>query len=158
MVPQSGTIASTETSNVALLQASMASPTDTSGPNNVPEQEPIRETTDLHRACSSARSLDVIRVALRENPTATTVLDENGKLPLHHLAENEALYLEDETLQTAGDKLGTFIIDELLPKCPDAPNTTDDQGHVPFSSSLVKWVTEIHKYETNSTTSARFHP
>ncbi len=77
--------------------------TNDTGCANVPEI-PTRETTDLHQACSSARSLDDIRAALRENPTATTVQDENGKLPLHHLAENEALYLE-EALQNAGDKL-----------------------------------------------------
>jgi hypothetical protein len=150
---QSGTTASTETSNVALLHSLM---TNDTGCPNVPE-EPIRKTTDLHQACSSAWSLDDIRAALRENPTATTVHDENGTLPLHHIAENEALYLE-ESLQAARDKLDTFIIDELLPRCPLAPNTTDDQGHVPFSSNVFKWVMEMHKDETNSTASSRVHP
>jgi hypothetical protein len=71
----------TETSNVAMLHSLKTN--DTFGSPNVPE-EPIRETTDLHRACSSGRSLDDIRAALRKIPTAISVQDKYGKLPLHY--------------------------------------------------------------------------
>lgn len=144
----------------------------------------------LHRACYEARTTTELYTSILQSyppcngsdslklssyrqkniislPASQT--DSKGRLPLHILSMNGDLArsrLESEEMNN-GQSLEQFIKDFLLPACPVAINTKDDNGQIPFEHEIKLWIENSHEkelmeynqnLETNSNTTTRTLP
>lgn len=96
--------------------------------------------TKLHElAADPDTTVEALRLQLEEDPRSASIVDHDGKLPLHIISEN--VYLTEKL----GDSLDKFILDELIPRNRRALVAQSNDGHFPFVQALMDWVELINE-------------
>mmetsp|Transcript_1620 Transcript_1620/g.3375 ORF Transcript_1620/g.3375 Transcript_1620/m.3375 type:complete len:1482 (-) Transcript_1620:308-4753(-) len=102
------------------------------------DQQP--RTTRLHTAAADPDStIQDLKDALNEDPSYASMADEEGKLPLHLISENDML------TDNLGEELDAFILDDLIPKNRKALVAQSNDGHFPFVQALLDWVDLVNE-------------
>eukprot|EP00586_Coscinodiscus_wailesii_P020839 CAMPEP_0172518540 /NCGR_PEP_ID=MMETSP1066-20121228/290886_1 /TAXON_ID=671091 /ORGANISM="Coscinodiscus wailesii, Strain CCMP2513" /LENGTH=1090 /DNA_ID=CAMNT_0013300959 /DNA_START=85 /DNA_END=3357 /DNA_ORIENTATION=+ len=104
------------------------------------DKNSITPSTSLHKSLSSRdANISSLRTQLLTFPSQASVRDERGRLPLHLLSLNKRLLLQTPSALLKRE-LKDFITD--LVKCyPEAVIARDNDGFIPFSYSLIDWIT-----------------
>ena len=96
--------------------------------------------TKLHQILAGYdTTIGQIRRALDKNPSAASIADKHGKLPLHILSENDDLHAK------LGPVLDGFILDELIQKNRKALITRSKEGDFPFVRAIREWLENINE-------------
>lgn len=102
------------------------------------------ETSELHVACARSNiSIKELYMILKARPEAASLVDEQGRYPLHVFSEN-AVLLSSLVDYTREVQRFTVI---LLEAYPEALFRKDNEGNVPFVHLIQKWINE--QYETS---------
>jgi len=105
----------------------------------------VKPPTAFHKALSSDKTtLKSLRVHLMSRPSACSILDCNGRLPLHLLSMNKHIY---ESCSTNRNDLEDFILD-VYQEYPQAAVTSDNEGMLPFSYGIDSWVKDCYRYKS----------
>jgi len=96
----------------------------------------------LHRLCGmenvSVRKLEEI---LKSKPLDASLVDKEGRLPLHIIAQNEKLVFGVK------QKLIESFVHQLIKVYPQAISTYDNSHRIPFTSPIKSWIDELHSTE-----------
>lgn len=106
-----------------------------------------REETELHFACARPNvSMKELYMILRARPEAASLVDEQGRYPLHVFSENAPLLASvvDYPKETQ-----RFVV-ALFDTYPEALFLKDVNGNVPFASLIQEWIK--HEYGIESST------
>jgi hypothetical protein len=104
------------------------------------EESSEPRVTKLHQLGAEPNtSVEELRKALTDDPGSASIVDHDGKLPLHIISENEGL------TEHLGDQLDKFILDELIPRNRRALVAQSNDGHFPFVQAILEWVDLVNE-------------
>ena len=110
------------------------------------QQQPFQPDTNnawaLHKLCSSPGvvSLQAIQECLEQYPQSIQTRDDQGRYPLHLLADNEEFISREP-------QLAKSVAIQLMHAFPLAMIAPDHNGWLPFFRILADWVTDVPQGE-----------
>jgi hypothetical protein len=97
--------------------------------------------TKLHELCAKPTvTMEELHTALLDEPNTISIQDSNGCLPLHIIADNEAL-LEG----VHGREIATAFCLQLMKAYPEGVTTTNNEGYMPFVRMLQDWMEWVYE-------------
>jgi hypothetical protein len=97
--------------------------------------------TKLHALCAKPTvTMEELHTALLDEPDTVSIKDLNGCLPLHIIADNEAL-LEG----IRGREIATAFCLQLMKAYPEGVTTTNNEGFMPFLCMLQDWMEWVYE-------------
>jgi hypothetical protein len=92
----------------------------------------------LHEACDSPfATMGELEDALTDCPKAVSKIDDQGRLPLHILANNRELIVAGGD---AGREMATSFAKQLIRAYPESVLIVDNDGRLPFTGQIVRWI------------------
>jgi len=110
--------------------------------HSIPQSEStssVKSRVNLHLMCGMENVLiKKLEDALKSNPSAASIRDEDGKLPLHIITENDKLAFGWK------QKLVQLFVNQLIKTFPEGVATNDFNHRIPFTTTIFKWISELH--------------
>jgi hypothetical protein len=98
--------------------------------------------TKLHVLCAKTSvTMEELHTALLDEPHTASIQDLNGCLPLHIIADNDALLKGIH-----GREIATSFCLQLMKAYPEGVTTTNNDGNMPFVCMLQDWMEWVYEH------------
>ena len=106
---------------------------------SIAEKKRNNRSTRLHELCNIEDvSIKELHKVLNSNPAYSTYQDNQGRLPLHIITQNEALFMRKQ-------KAVNGFVKALIQAFPASIVVHDDLYQIPFISAISSWVQNCHE-------------